>query len=87
MPVDLDISLLYTISPDSQYVLCASPCNSGMAILPASSLRYFLFVCLFVAFCLFVSEGFFCFGFGLVWLVCFVFPQAQQQFPLVSASL
>lgn len=82
MPVDLDISLLYTISPDSQYVLCASPCNSGMAILPASSLRNIFFVV-----CLFVSEGFFCFGFGLVWLVCFVFPQAQQQFPLVSASL
>lgn len=39
MSLALDILLLYMISPDSQYVLHAFPCNSSMVILPISSLR------------------------------------------------
>lgn len=39
MPLALDILLLYMISPDSQHVLNAFPCNSSMVILPVSSLR------------------------------------------------
>lgn len=39
MPLVLDILLLYMISPDSQHVLNAFPCNSSMVILRVSSLR------------------------------------------------